>query len=195
MMNIKNYRPSKGFIWTLLLIIFTAWLVYKCVPLTEKRQDARIHSLMERQRMRLAQEFDSYTSEDFARLPKFDSRKYALLKRNSRFWLIPREYYGANGFTIRVRDINKLMKKWKDNAAEQAVFRILMYSPQYYYGDVNTFNHNSCNSEIGRFKWNGVLIEIYNAHFINVTDEQYLDVCLTTLKILKEEIKEIHYVN
>ncbi len=50
--------------------------VYKCVPLTEKDQDALIHSNMERERIRLAEEFDSYTQEDFARLPKFDSRKY-----------------------------------------------------------------------------------------------------------------------
>ena len=70
-----------------------------------------------------------------------------------------------------------------------------MYSPQYYSGDINTFNHDSCNAQIGRFKWNGILIRIYNAHFVAVTDEQYLDICLTALKILNEEIKEIHYVN
>ncbi|MCH7335443.1 hypothetical protein [Acinetobacter sp. NIPH 2699] len=200
MMNIKNYRPSKGFIWTLLLIIFTAWLVYKCVPLTEKRQDARIHSLMERQRMRLAQEFDSYTSEDFARLPKFDSRKYALLKRNGRFWLIPREYYGANGFTIRVRDINKLMKKkWEDNVVMEDGFRVFMYSPQYYNRETDYLSSDrACKSDTFRkiFKWNGVVINIdANTYSKKITDDQYLDVCLTALKILKEEIKEINYVN
>lgn len=35
----------------------------------------------------------------------------------------------------------------------------------------------------------------FNAHYINITDEQYLDVCLTTLKILNEKIKKLHYVN
>lgn len=29
----------------------------------------------------------------------------------------------------------------------------------------------------------------FNAHYINITDEQYLDVCLTTLKILNEKQK------
>lgn len=61
-MKIKNYTPTKGFIWILLLIIFIAWLVYKCVPLTEKDRDALIHSNMERERIRLAEEFDSYTA-------------------------------------------------------------------------------------------------------------------------------------
>ncbi len=111
-MKIKNYTPTKGFIWILLLIIFIAWLVYKCVPLTEKDQDALIHSNMERERIRLAEEFDSYTQEDFARLPKFDSRKYFLIKRSGRFWLIPREYQGDSGFKIRwPTDVNKLLAK------------------------------------------------------------------------------------
>lgn len=70
-----------------------------------------------------------------------------------------------------------------------------MYSKQYYDGDLNTFNYVSCTSKINRFKWNGILIRIYNAHFINITDEQYLDVCLTTLKILNVKIKELHFVN
>ncbi|MBK0064585.1 hypothetical protein IAE21_13070, partial [Acinetobacter sp. S55] len=101
-MKTKNYRPSKGFIWALLLVIFTAWLLYKCVPLTEKRQEQAIKGEMDYQRRKAAENFDKYTGEDIARLPKFDSRKYALMKRNGRFWLIPREYYGANGLTIRV---------------------------------------------------------------------------------------------
>ncbi len=88
---------------------------------------------MERERIRLAEEFDSYTQEDFARLPKFDSRKYFLIKRNGRFWLIPREYYGANGFTIRVIDIDKLIgKKWEGDIVVEGGFRVFMYSPQYY---------------------------------------------------------------
>lgn len=199
-MKIKNYRPSKGFIWALLLVIFTAWLVYKCVPLTEKRQDARIHSLMERQRMRLAQEFDSYTSEDFSRLPKFDSNKYALLKRNGRFWLIPREYFGANGLTIRVGDVDKIMKKkWKDNVVIEDGFRVFMYSPQYYNRKSDYLSGDmACKPDTFRklFKWNGVIVNIdANTYSKKITDNQYLDVCLTALKILNEQVKEIHYVN
>ena len=85
-MKIKKYHFSKGFIGALVLIIFMTWLVFKCVPLAEKEQDAHIRGKMERQRLRLAQEFDSYTPEDLAKLPKFDARKYALLKRNGHFW-------------------------------------------------------------------------------------------------------------
>ncbi|QSB55833.1 hypothetical protein I6J48_03705 [Acinetobacter calcoaceticus] len=199
-MKIKKYRPSKGFVWALLLIIFIAWLVYKCVPLTEKDQDALIHSNMERERIRLAEEFDSYTQEDFARLPKFDSRKYFLIKRNGRFWLIPREYYGANGFTIRVIDIDKLIgKKWEGDIVVEGGFRVFMYSPQYYNRKADFLSSDvACKSNTFRklFTWNGVIINIdANTYPKKITDNQYLDICLTTLKILNEEVKEIHYVN
>ncbi|MFK8984081.1 hypothetical protein [Acinetobacter seifertii] len=199
-MKIKNYTPTKGFIWIFLLIIFIAWLVYKCVPLTEKDQDALIHSNMERERIRLAEEFDSYTQEDFARLPKFDSRKYFLIKRNGRFWLIPREYYGANGFTIRVIDIDKLIgKKWEGDIVVEGGFRIFMYSPQYYNRKADFLSSDvACKSNTFRklFTWNGVIINIdANTYPKQITDNQYLDICLTALKILNEEVKEIHFVN
>ena len=192
-MKIKNYRPSKGFMWSLLIIILMAWIVPKCIPLTKKKQDFLIRSNMERQRLRLAQEFDIVKPEERARLPKFDSRKYALEKRNGRFWLIPRQYYGDTGFNINWPDtVNEILgRKWKNEFGYGTFFRISMYSPQYYSGDLNTFNHESCNAKTGRFKWNGILIRIYNAHFVDVTNEQYLDICLTALKILNEEIKEI----
>ncbi|RSO35423.1 hypothetical protein EA763_07905 [Acinetobacter lactucae] len=199
-MKIKKYRPSKGFVWALLLIIFIAWLVYKYVPLTEKDQDALIHSNMERERIRLAEEFDSYTQEDFARLPKFDSRKYFLIKRSGRFWLIPREYYGANGFTIRVIDIDKLIgKKWEGDIVVEGGFRVFMYSPQYYNRKADFLSSDvACKSITFRklFTWNGVIINIdANTYPKKITDNQYLDICLTTLKILNEQVKEIHYVN
>ncbi|WP_253199576.1 hypothetical protein [Acinetobacter baumannii] len=110
-MKIKNYTPTKGFIWILLLLVFTAWVVYKYVPLTQKKQDQIIKEKIDYQRRKIAEEFDKYTAKDIANLQKFDSRKYFLIKRNGRFWLIPREYYGANGFTIRVIDIDKLIGK------------------------------------------------------------------------------------
>ncbi|MGK7249091.1 hypothetical protein ACSNOU_08395 [Acinetobacter oleivorans] len=199
-MKIKNYTPTKGFIWIFLLIIFIAWLVYKCVPLTEKDQDALIHSNMERERIRLAEEFDSYTQEDFARLPKFDSRKYFLIKRSGRFWLIPREYYGANGFTIRVIDIDKLIgKKWEGDIVVEGGFRVFMYSPQYYNRKADFLSSDvACKSNTFRklFTWNGVIINIdANTYPKKITDNQYLDICLTTLKILNEQVKEIHFVN
>ncbi|ENU42576.1 hypothetical protein ACOY72_01155 [Acinetobacter seifertii] len=199
-MKIKNYTPTKGFIWILLLIIFIAWLVYKCVPLTDKDQDALIHSNMERERIRLAEEFDSYTQEDFVRLPKFDSRKYFLIKRSGRFWLIPREYYGANGFTIRVIDIDKLIgKKWEGDIVVEGGFRVFMYSPQYYNRKADFLSSDvACKSNTFRklFTWNGVIINIdANTYPKKITDNQYLDICLTALKILNEEVKEIHFVN
>ncbi|MDS7945520.1 hypothetical protein RMA95_16555 [Acinetobacter sp. V110_1] len=199
-MKIKNYTPTKGFIWILLLIIFIAWLVYKCVPLTEKDQDALIHSNMERERIRLAEEFDSYTQEDFARLPKFDSRKYFLIKRSGRFWLISRKYYGANGFTIRVIDIDKLIgKKWEGDIVVEGGFRVFMYSPQYYNRKADFLSSDvACKSNTFRklFTWNGVIINIdANTYPKKITDNQYLDICLTALKILNEEVKEIHFVN
>jgi len=197
-MKIKNYTPTKGFVWALLLIIFIAWLVYKCVPLTKEEQEGEIRRLMEAQNRRLAREFDAITDADRARLPKYDSRKFILIKRNKRFWLVPKEYYGGDGLNVIWPDtVNDLLKrKWKNEFGYGNFFKIFMYSKQYYDdGDLNTFNHASCTSKINRFKWNGVLIRIYNAHFINITDEQYQDVCLTTLKILNEKIKELHFVN
>lgn len=197
-MKIKNYTPSKGFIWTLLLVFFIAWVIYKCVPLTKEEQEGEIRLLMEAQNRRLAREFDAITDADRARLPKYDSRKFNLIKRNKRFWLVPKEYYGGNGLNVIWPDtVNDLLKrKWKNEFGPGAFFKIFMYSKQYYDdGDLNAFNHASCTSKMNRFKWNGILIRIYNAHFINITDEQYQDVCLTTLKILNEKIKELHFVN
>lgn len=197
-MKIKNYTPTKGFIWTFLLLVFIAWVVYKCVPLTKEEQEGEIRRLMEAQNRRLAREFDAITDADRARLPKYDSRKFILIKRNKRFWLVPKEYYGGDGLNVIWPDtVNDLLKrKWKNEFGYGTFFKIFMYSKQYYDdGDLNTFNHASCTSKINRFKWNGVLIRIYNAHFINITDEQYQDVCLTTLKILNEKIKELHFVN
>ncbi len=34
-----------------------------------------------------------------------------------------------------------------------------------------------------------------NTYPKKITDNQYLDICLTALKILNEEVKEIHFVN
>lgn len=58
------------------------------------------------------------------------------------------------------------------------------------------------------FRWNGILIRQYSLgvlqkdkngkdNLVNpkLTDEQYLDICLTSLKILNEKIKEIHFIN
>ncbi len=196
-MKIKNYTPTKGFIWILLLVVFIAWVVYKCVPLTNEEREGELRRLMEAKNRRLAQEFDAITDTDRARLPKYDSRKFILIKRNKRFWLIPKEYYGVDGLNVIWPDtVNDLLnKKWKNEFGYGTFFRISMYSKQYYDGDLNTFNYVSCTSKINRFKWNGILIRIYNVHFINITDEQYLDVCLTTLKILNVKIKELHFVN
>ncbi|EOQ62953.1 hypothetical protein F935_02044 [Acinetobacter calcoaceticus ANC 3811] len=199
-MKIKNYTPTKGFIWTLLLLVFIAWLVYKCVPLTKEEQEGEIRRLMEAQNRRLAREFDAITDADRARLPKYDSRKYFLIKRNGRFWLIPREYYGANGFTIRVIDIDKLIgKKWEGDIVVEGGFRVFMYSPQYYNRKADFLSSDvACKSNTFRklFTWNGVIINIdANTYPKKITDNQYLDICLTALKILNEEVKEIHFVN
>ncbi|MFI8127061.1 hypothetical protein [Acinetobacter sp. ABJ-A23_2] len=199
-MKIKNYSPSKGFIWILLLLVFIAWIVYKCVPLTKEEQEGEIRRLMEAQNRRLAREFDAITDADRARLPKYDSRKYFLIKRNGRFWLIPREYYGANGFTIRVIDIDKLIgKKWEGDIVVEGGFRVFMYSPQYYNRKADFLSSDAaCKSNTFRklFTWNGVTINIdANTYPKKITDNQYLDICLTALKILNEEVKEIHFVN
>lgn len=214
-MKIKNYHFSKSFIQALLLIIFMTWLVFKCVPLTEKEQNAKIHSKMERQRLRLAQELDRYTPEEQARLPEFDFRKYSLIKRNARFWLIPREYGGGfNGFGIKWPvDVNKLLKKnWKDDFNGELSFSIFMHSPQYYgdttdYWGREIYSNTPCkkNPYMSSFRWNGILIGRYSLGVLQkdknslvhpkLTDEQYLDICLTSLKILNEKIKEIHFIN
>lgn len=199
-MKIKNYTPSKGFIWILLLLVFIAWIVYKCVPLTKEEQEGEIRRLMEAQNRRLAREFDAITDADRARLPKYDSRKYFLIKRNGRFWLIPREYYGANGFTIRVIDIDKLIgKKWEGDIVVEGGFRVFMYSPQYYNRKADFLSSDvACKLNTFRklFTWNGVTINIdANTYPKKITDNQYLDICLTALKILNEEVKEIHFVN
>ncbi|MBP2810017.1 hypothetical protein R4530_16540 [Acinetobacter baumannii] len=199
-MKIKNYTPTKGFIWILLLLVFTAWVVYKYVPLTQKKQDQIIKEKIDYQRRKIAEEFDKYTAKDIANLQKFDSRKYFLIKRNGRFWLIPREYYGANGFTIRVIDIDKLIgKKWEGNIVVEGGFRVFMYSPQYYNRKADFLSSDvACKSNTFRklFTWNGVIINIdANTYPKKITDNQYLDICLTALKILNEEVKEIHFVN
>lgn len=69
-MKIKNYTPTKGFIWILLLVVFIAWVVYKCVPLTNEEREGELRRLMEAKNRRLAQEFDAITDTDRARLPK-----------------------------------------------------------------------------------------------------------------------------
>lgn len=203
MKKIKKYRPSKGFICTLFLVVFTTWLIFQCVPLTEKRQEEAIKIKMDHQRLKAADEFDKYTDKEREKLPKFDSRKYFLIKRNARFWLIPREYQGDSGFYIRWPDtVNNLLEKdWENETSEKnPIIRVFMESRQFnfktdYTGNVHFLNKGSCINKNNRFIWNGMNIRIYPLDVPNLTDEQYLDVCLTILKILNEKIKEIHYVN
>ena len=201
-MKIKKYHFSKRFIGALVLIIFMAWLVLKCVPLTEKEQDAHIREQVERQRLGLAQEFDSYTPEDLEKLPKFDARKYALIKRNNRFWLIPREYFGDGGFNIFwPTTVNKILKKkWLNETDEKYPYvKVFMYSRQYsaddYTRNENFSKKEPCINQNYWFTWNGINIRLYEIYAPNLNDKQYLDVCLTALKILNEEIKEIHFIN
>ncbi|MDM1287082.1 MULTISPECIES: hypothetical protein [Acinetobacter] len=201
-MKIKTYS-SKGFIGVLLLIIFMAWFVLKCIPLSEQEQNAKISSKMERQRLRLAQEFDRYTLEEQARLPKYDSRKYALIKRNSRFWLIPREYFSDNGFHIRwPNTVNRLLKRnWENKSNKKyPIVRVLMESRQFnastgYAGNDKFLNVEPCKNGNDWFIWNGINVRIYPSDVPNLSDRQRLDICLTVLKILNEEIKEIKEIS
>lgn len=189
------------------------------MPLNKTEQDKEIKIELDYQMRKAAENFDKVTSEEQARLPNFDSRKYSLIKRNNRFWLIPREYGGgSNGFGVRwPADVNKLLeKKWVDDFKGEYVFSIFMHSPQYYdntkdYMDREIYSNNPCDKKhqyINAFRWNGILISRYTLGVYiknkngkyhlerpNLTDEQYLDICLTSLKILNEKIKEIHYVN
>lgn len=197
-MKIK-IASSKKFIGVLLLILFMAWLVLKCIPQSEKEQNAKISSKMERQRLRLAQEFDRYTLEEQERLPKYDSRKYALIKRNSRFWLIPREYFSDNGLHIRWPDtVNRLLKiNWENKSNKKyPIVRVLMESRQFnastgYAGNDTFLNVEPCKNGNDWFIWNGINVRIYPSDVPNLSDKQRLDICLTVLKILNEEIKEI----
>jgi len=89
-----------------------------------------------------------------------------------------------------------------------------MHSPQYY-GDTKDFlgreiySPTPCkkNPYMNAFRWNGILISRYtlgidikdkngqlHLETPKLTDEQYLDICLTSLKILNEEIREIYFI-
>lgn len=215
-MKILNYHLFKVFIF--IVIILFSWMIYKYVSLTEEKNSQKIRSKFDYQMRKAAENFDNITLEEQARLPNFDSRKYILIKRNNRFWLIPREYGGGlNGFGIRwPADVNKLLKKkWKDDFNGEYIFSIFMHSPQYYgetkdYLGREIYSNIPCKKKpyINSFRWNGILISRYslgvyikdkNEKFHlenpNLTEEQYLDICLTSLKILNEKIREIHYVN
>lgn len=216
-MSFESYRPSKSFLYALVTVMLTGWLVYKCVPLTQKEQEGLIQANMERERLRLADEFDIITDAERARLPKFNSVQYVMIKRNGRFWLVPRKYEGNIGFNVKwPEDVNTLLNKgWKDNFNGDYIFQFFMYSPQYYsntkdYWGREIYSNTSCESNpyVGSFRWNGILINKYslgisvnNGHgkisleTPRLTDAQYLDICLTALKILNEEIKEVYYVN
>lgn len=228
-MKTQRYKPSKGFIFSLLLIIFLSWLVPKCVPLTKEAQDNAISRKMESQLRQAAIDFDTITEEELKRLPNFNRKKYFLVKRNNRYWLIPSKYtngyggvgdYGGAviGFEIRwPSDVNELLNKnWKDNYKGGYKFGLWMHSPQYYerttdYLGREIFSDSPCDKNslyINAFRWNGVLIQRYTLGILQLdkngkkrlvrpklTKEQYLDICLTSLKILNEKIQEIHYVN
>lgn len=147
----------------------------------------------------MAQEFDRYTLEEQARLPKYDSRKYALIKRNRRFWLIPREYFSDNGFHIRwPNTVNRLLKRnWENKSNKKyPIVRVLMESRQFnastgYAGNDKFLNVEPCKNGNDWFIWNGINVRIYPSDVPNLSDRQRLDICLTVLKILNEEIKEI----
>lgn len=198
-MKIKKYRLYQFLILVLLSIIFTSWILYKYFPLNKNKQDAKI----ERQRLRFVQEFDRITPAELEGLPKFDSYKYVLIKRNSRFWLVPREYYSDNGFYIRWPDTvnNLLEKEWKNETNKKnPVIRVFMESRQFnsktgYAGNDDFLNKEPCIKKNDWFIWNGINIRLYPLDVPNLMDDQYLDICITSLKILNEKIKEIYYVN
>lgn len=201
-MEIKKYRPSKGFIWTLLLVFFSIWLLFKYVPLTNQRQEQEIKKEMDYQKRKAVEVFDTVTDEEQAKLPKINYKKYALEKRNGRFWLIPREYYGDGGFNIRwPTDVNEILgREWsEENKGNYSAVHVFMYSRQYelndYIQNEKFSNKEPCVNKNYWFVWNGINIRLYDIYAKNLTDKQYMDVCFTALKILNEKIKEIHYVN
>lgn len=91
---------------------------------------------------------------------------------------------------------------------------VFMYSPQYFkqvynLGEISTFSDVPCTlsaetKSYNRFKWKGILIQIYAPISISYAEKTLSledkktdfskDICLTALKILNDEIKEVHYI-
>ncbi|SDC09196.1 hypothetical protein [Acinetobacter boissieri] len=217
MMKFK-YRPSAGFIVTLVMI----GLLAKCnsdlfVPKTDLQIYREVESRLAYEAEQQERQLNTITDEEMARLPKFDSKKNAMIKLNNKFLVVPRYYYGyGDMFTIAwPSDTNRLLdKQWKSRLKEDVYFRVFMYSPQYFeqiynLGKVSTFLDIPCTlsaetKSYNRFKWKGILIQIYAPISVNNpnktlsleerTPELRKDLCLTALKILNDEIKEVHYV-
>ncbi len=60
-----------------------------------------------------------------------------------------------------------------------------------YAGNDKFLNVEPCKNGNDWFIWNGINVRIYPSDVPNLSDRQRLDICLTVLKILNEEIKEI----
>ncbi|WP_143230127.1 hypothetical protein [Acinetobacter boissieri] len=186
------------------------------MPKTDLQIQRKVESRLAYEARQQEMQFNAIRDEDFWRLPKFDSKKDAMIKLNNKFLVIPRYYYGAGDmFTIAwPSDVNRLLhKQWKSRLKDDVYFRVFMYSPQYFeqaeHGKVSTFLDTPCTlsaetKSYNRFKWKGILINIFDLNSgpdytqtlssSEITLEQKKDVCLTALKILNDEIKEVHYV-
>ncbi|WP_143230129.1 hypothetical protein [Acinetobacter boissieri] len=182
------------------------------MPKTDLQIQREIDEQLMKEAWKLEKQFDTIPSKDYWRLPEFDSREYALIKRNNIMLFVPRHYSGYHGFNIAwPSDTNRLLhKQWKSRLKEEVYFRIFMYSPQYFEqaknGEISSFSNTPCENKesYNQFKWKGILIQIYaplsitNVEKTLSLDEQKpdfdKDICLTALKILNDEIKEVHYV-
>ncbi|WP_143230130.1 hypothetical protein [Acinetobacter boissieri] len=185
------------------------------MPKTDLQIQREIDEQLMKEAWKLDAQLNTITDEERARLPEFDSKKNAMIKRNNKFLVIPRYYEGGIGFNIAwPSDTNRLLhKQWKSRLKEEVYFRIALYSPQYFEqaknGKISTFSNIPCTlsaetKSYNRFKWQGILIDIFDLtsgsdytqtlSSSEFTLEQRKDVCLTALKILNDEIKEVHYV-
>lgn len=180
------------------------WFHKCCIPLSPEQQKQKLQQKLEYQMRKAAREFDTINDKESARLPPVPWA-YTLIKLNGHFYIVPSEYSTANGFKVRwPEDVNKLLKKkWKNGSDQYISYSVFLHSPQYYDftrdvgGTRSSFNHLPCENGSWWFTWNGILVRIHGltANAPTLTDEQAMDVCLTALKILNEEIKEVHYVN
>ncbi|MBK0067947.1 hypothetical protein [Acinetobacter sp. S54] len=207
----KKYRPSKGFIWCLFLLIFMVWLLPKYIPLKENEQNISISNKVGSEKPIIAEKSNSFTEEDIRRLPKVDQNKYTIQKWGGRFFIIPKEYHSSFGLHFYYpKDIQEMIRKnphgdFRNNKdIQNGGVSIYIGSPQQAAlgGRFSDITNEPCIEHMGRFKWNGLYIILDGKPMgVGIPNKEELfakqrkEICSIALNLLNTQMKEIYYVN
>lgn len=187
--NLKKVRLRVWFLCIFIAYLGVCFIHFLNTPISESK-------IADQEALRYDNIYNKVRPNE--KLPKYDYNAWGLLKRDGRYFLIPKEYAGASGFSFfwplslqkeySTAIYHNQIDIQRRNKASIQVFMNSKYfgRPDYIY----KLPQQSCvpeNMQEQGFLWNGLKIHF---RFDEKHQKDWSQICLTSLRILNQ-IKEI----